>query len=112
MTRFMLRPTVGAVYERPQCRNSTSWAVIFRAARYRACASQTAPTADPDFLCLAKFPVRWGVQMIKRTLVFISVAAFFAAVTVIAQGPQGPAQREAPAPNVSFDRILKANQEP
>ena len=52
------------------------------------------------------------VYMIKRTFFFISVAAFFAAASMLAQGPQGPQNREAPAPNVSFERILKANQEP
>src|SRR6266571_1849503 len=31
---------------------------------------------------------------------------------LLIQGPPQPPQREAPAPNVSFDRILKANQEP
>src|SRR2546428_13467280 len=52
------------------------------------------------------------VYMIKHTFFFISVAAFFAAASMLAQGPQGPQNREAPAPNVSFERILKANQEP
>src|ERR1051326_353378 len=53
------------------------------------------------------------IHMTKRILVFVSVAAFFLAASILAQGPpaQGPS-REAPAPNVSFDRILKANQEP
>src|SRR5215813_11121455 len=50
--------------------------------------------------------------MIKRTLLLIIVAAFFLAATIRAQGPQGPQNREAPATNVSFDRILKPNQEP
>jgi alcohol dehydrogenase (cytochrome c) len=31
---------------------------------------------------------------------------------LLAQGPPQPPQREAPAPNVTFERILKANQEP
>jgi alcohol dehydrogenase (cytochrome c) len=50
----------------------------------------------------------------KRFLIFISVAAFFVAATMIAQGQRGGGgpQPEAPAPNVTFDRILKANQEP
>ena len=37
------------------------------------------------------------VYMIKRTFFFISVAAFFAAASMLAQGPQGPQNREAPA---------------
>jgi len=32
--------------------------------------------------------------------------------TLLAQGPPPPPNREVPSPNVSFDRILKANQEP
>src|ERR1051325_745392 len=47
-----------------------------------------------------------------RRLLLISVAAFFVAATLVAQGPPAQPQREAPAPNVTFDRILKANQEP
>jgi alcohol dehydrogenase (cytochrome c) len=51
--------------------------------------------------------------MIKRTLLFITVAAFFVAATMLAQGQRGGGpQPEAPAPNVSFDQILKANQTP
>ena len=50
--------------------------------------------------------------MIKRILVFISVAAFFAAATMLAQGPQGPQNREAPVTTVPFERLLKSNQEP
>lgn len=49
----------------------------------------------------------------KRTLLLITVAAFFVAATIRAQGP--PAQAPAPnipSPNVTFDRILKASQEP
>ena len=47
-----------------------------------------------------------------RRLLLISVAALFVAATLVAQGPPAQPQREAPAVNVSFDRILKANQEP
>jgi alcohol dehydrogenase (cytochrome c) len=54
--------------------------------------------------------------MIKRVMLLISVAGVCSAATLIAtsiaQGPPGPPQREAPAPGVGFDRILKANQEP
>ena len=50
--------------------------------------------------------------MIKRILVFISVAAFFAAATMLAQGPQGPQNREAPVTTVPFERLLKSHQEP
>src|SRR5438552_13589666 len=51
--------------------------------------------------------------MIKRTLLFITVAAFFVAATMLAQGQRGGGpQPEAPAPNVSFEQILKANQTP
>src|SRR5215813_10291861 len=51
--------------------------------------------------------------MTKRTLLLIAVAAFVIGATLLAQGPpaQGPA-REVPPPNVSFDRLLKPNQEP
>src|SRR5436190_22032159 len=49
--------------------------------------------------------------MIKRTLIFAFVAALFVAATILAQGGPPP-QREAPAPNVTFDRLLKANAEP
>src|SRR5256885_9989894 len=50
----------------------------------------------------------------KRILMLVTVAAFFVAATMIAQGQRGQAgpQPEAPAPNVSFDQILKANQTP
>src|SRR5437762_11863709 len=50
--------------------------------------------------------------MMKRTVFLTFAAALFVAATVVAQGPQAPANREVPAPNVSFDRILKSNQEP
>jgi alcohol dehydrogenase (cytochrome c) len=50
--------------------------------------------------------------MIKRILIFISVAAFFAAATMLAQGPQGPQNREAQVTTVPFERLLKSNQEP
>jgi alcohol dehydrogenase (cytochrome c) len=50
--------------------------------------------------------------MIKRILFFVSVAAFSLAVTMLAQGPPGPQNREAPVTNVPFERILKSSQEP
>src|ERR1041385_3981554 len=50
--------------------------------------------------------------MTKRALLLIIAAAFLAAATILAQGPPAPANREAPATNVTFDRLLKANQEP
>jgi alcohol dehydrogenase (cytochrome c) len=50
--------------------------------------------------------------MIKRIALFIIVAAFFVAATILAQGPPQNQNREAPATSVTFDRILKANQEP
>src|SRR5262245_52345673 len=50
--------------------------------------------------------------MIKRILLFLTVAAFVAAATIVAQGPQAQPPREAPAPNVTWDRLLKANAEP
>ena len=50
--------------------------------------------------------------MNKRILLLISVAGFFAAATMLAQGPQAPQNREAPVSDVPFERILKANQEP
>src|SRR5215472_8151985 len=49
---------------------------------------------------------------LKRILILLSVTAFFIGATILAQGPVPPPQREAPAPGVSFDRLLKANQEP
>jgi alcohol dehydrogenase (cytochrome c) len=49
--------------------------------------------------------------MTKRVLILAAVAALFLAVTILAQGPPQQ-QREAPAPNVSFDRLLKPGQEP
>src|SRR5437763_792839 len=54
------------------------------------------------------------LPMIKRTLLLLSVAAFLVAATILAQGQRGEGvpQPEAPAPNVSFDQILKANQQP
>jgi alcohol dehydrogenase (cytochrome c) len=50
----------------------------------------------------------------KRILMFVSVAAFFVAATMFARGQRGGGgpQAEAPAPNVTFDQILKANQAP
>jgi len=50
--------------------------------------------------------------MIKRILLLTSVAAFVAAATMLAQGPQPPQNREAPVSDVPFERILKASQEP
>src|SRR5215831_15076202 len=50
--------------------------------------------------------------MTKRILILASITAFFVAATMLAQGPPQPPQREAPAPNVSFDRLVKPAQEP
>src|SRR5262245_32027742 len=50
--------------------------------------------------------------MTSRIALLIGVAAFFVAATVLAQGPQAQQNREAPAPNVTWDRLLKSNQEP
>src|SRR5215468_6239440 len=50
--------------------------------------------------------------MMKRILILASVAAFFIAATVVAQGPPQLPQREAPAPNVSFDQLLKPESAP
>jgi alcohol dehydrogenase (cytochrome c) len=50
--------------------------------------------------------------MIKRILILASAAALFIAATILAQGPPQQPQREAPAPNVTFDRLLKPGQEP
>src|SRR5215813_12558812 len=50
--------------------------------------------------------------MIKRIALFIIVAALFVAATIVAQGPPQNQNREAPATNVTFDRLLKTNQEP
>src|SRR5437764_3750748 len=52
--------------------------------------------------------------MTRRILLLLVVVAFIAAATMLAQGPGGPGgpAREVPSPNVSFDRILKAGQEP
>jgi alcohol dehydrogenase (cytochrome c) len=50
--------------------------------------------------------------MTKRILILAFAAAVLLVATILAQGPpQGP-QREAPAPNVSFDRLLKTTAEP
>jgi alcohol dehydrogenase (cytochrome c) len=49
--------------------------------------------------------------MMKRLLLFAAVA-FVAVATMVAQGPPQLPSREAPATNVSFDRIMKSNQEP
>jgi alcohol dehydrogenase (cytochrome c) len=51
-------------------------------------------------------------QMTRHTTFAVSAIAIFMAATIVAQGPQAPPQREAPAPNVSFERILKTNEEP
>src|SRR5262245_26346670 len=53
-----------------------------------------------------------GIQMIKRIALFVGVAAFFVVATILAQGPPQNQNREAPATNVTFDRLLKPNQEP
>src|SRR5436189_789402 len=45
--------------------------------------------------------------MIKRLLLLAC-----AATTVLAQGPGGPTNREAPVTPVPFERILRSNQEP
>src|SRR5438093_11642936 len=45
--------------------------------------------------------------MMKRLLLLAC-----AATTVLAQGPGGPANREAPVTPVPFERILRSNQEP
>src|SRR5262245_47404838 len=51
--------------------------------------------------------------MAKRIFLFICVAAFFIAATILAQGPPAPGPtKEIPPPNVSFDRLLKPHQEP
>src|SRR4030095_16300354 len=51
-------------------------------------------------------------QMTRRIIFAVSAIAIFMAATVVAQGPQAPPQRGAPAPHVSFQRILKQNEEP
>src|SRR5690349_19463600 len=48
--------------------------------------------------------------MTKRISILAAAAALFITATIVAQGPPQLPQREAPAPNVSFDRLLK--QEP
>ena len=48
--------------------------------------------------------------MTKRLLLLFLLAC--AATTVLAQGPGGPANREAPVTPVPFERILRSNQEP
>src|SRR6516225_9964132 len=50
--------------------------------------------------------------MMKRVLVLGSAAALFVAVTIFAQGRGQAPQREAPAPNVTFDQLLKPAQAP
>jgi alcohol dehydrogenase (cytochrome c) len=50
--------------------------------------------------------------MTKRFFLLIPVAAFLAAAVYLAQGQQQPQNREAPATNVTFDRLLKPDQEP
>jgi alcohol dehydrogenase (cytochrome c) len=52
------------------------------------------------------------MNMLKRTVFLVIVAAFFIAATIVGQAPQGPQNREAPVTPVPFERLLKANQEP
>jgi alcohol dehydrogenase (cytochrome c) len=50
--------------------------------------------------------------MIKRIVTLASAAALFAAVTIFAQGRGQEPQREAPAPNVTFDQLVKPASAP
>jgi alcohol dehydrogenase (cytochrome c) len=50
--------------------------------------------------------------MIKRFVLFVAAAAGLVAATILAQGPPPQQNREVPSPNVTFDRLLKAKQEP
>jgi alcohol dehydrogenase (cytochrome c) len=50
--------------------------------------------------------------MIKRILILASAAALFVAITIFAQGPGPGPQHEAPAPNVTFDQLLKTESAP
>jgi alcohol dehydrogenase (cytochrome c) len=50
--------------------------------------------------------------MMKRILILASAVVLFVAATFLSQGRGQQPQAQAPAPNVSFDRLLKANAEP
>ncbi len=50
--------------------------------------------------------------MIKRILILASAAALFVGITIFAQGRGQEPQREAPAPNVTFDQLLKPGSAP
>ena len=50
--------------------------------------------------------------MMKRVLIPGSAVALFVAVNIFAQGRGQAPQREAPAPNVTFDQLLKPAQAP
>ena len=50
--------------------------------------------------------------MMKRILILASVTALFIVATMVAQGPPQLPQREAPAPNVTADQLLKPAQAP
>src|SRR5579883_1423524 len=52
------------------------------------------------------------VPMMKRILILASAAALFAAVTFFAQGRGQEPNREAPAPNVTFDQLLNPAKTP
>jgi alcohol dehydrogenase (cytochrome c) len=52
------------------------------------------------------------VHMMKRILILASVTALFIVATMVAQGPPQLPQREAPAPNVTADQLLKPAQAP
>src|SRR5262245_5840374 len=48
----------------------------------------------------------------KRIVLIAVAAALFVGATIVAQGPQGNQNREAPVTPVPFERLIKANQEP
>jgi alcohol dehydrogenase (cytochrome c) len=48
----------------------------------------------------------------KRTLLLVTVAAFFVLATLLAQAPPQQAPPDIPAPNVTFGRIVNADKEP
>jgi alcohol dehydrogenase (cytochrome c) len=50
--------------------------------------------------------------MIKRILILASAIALFVGITIFAQGRGQEPQREAPAPNVTFDQLLKPGSAP
>jgi alcohol dehydrogenase (cytochrome c) len=50
--------------------------------------------------------------MIKRILILASATALFVGITIFAQGRGQEPQREAPAPNVTFDELLKPGSAP